>query len=231
MSVISSISGLGSLSNVLPTSNKNRMAGGRGNDGDNDGSKVSGGVGRANFMSAIEQALGQSLSRTAGAVTAAVPPNSASATSPAQDPQSALNPFLHNLFAALNQATGSGNGASATDNPSNMGNPSVSGVGHHHHHGGSNLTASIQSLLQQLSSSSQSASSSNSSTSINSQISGTDAISNLSSSFQGLMSAVDTSQGRGASATAPSVQSFLQNLLQDLKGGQNISGAVISTKA
>jgi hypothetical protein len=112
-----------------------------------------------------------------------------------------------------------------------MGNPSVSGVGHHHHHGGSNLTASIQSLLQQLSSSSQSASSSNSSTSINSQISGTDAISNLSSSFQGLMSAVDTSQGRGASATAPSVQSFLQNLLQDLKGGQNISGAVISTKA
>ena len=132
MSDISSISGLGSLSNVLPTSNKNRMAGGRGNDGDNDGSKVSGGVGRANFMSAIEQALGQSLSRSAGAVTAAVTPNSASATNPAKDPQSALNPFLHNLFAALNQARGSGNGASATDNPSNMGNPSVSGVGHHH---------------------------------------------------------------------------------------------------
>ena len=230
MSDISSISGLGSLSNVLPTSNKNRMAGGRGNDGDNDASKVSGGVGRANFMSAIEQALGQSLSRTAGAVTAAVPPNSASATSPAQDPQSALNPFLHNLFAALNQATGSGNGASATDNPSNMGNPFVSGIGHHHH-GGSNLTANIQSLLQQLSSSSQSASSINSSTSTSNQTSGTDALSNLSSSFQGLMSAVDTSQGRGASATAPSVQSFLQNLLQDLKGGQNISGAVISTKA
>jgi len=230
MSDISSISGLGSLSNVLPTSNKNRMAGGRGNDGDNDGSKVSGGVGRANFMSAIEQALGQSLSRTAGAVTAAVPPNSASATSPAQDPQSALNPFLHNLFAALNQATGSGNGASATDNPSNMGNPSVSGVGHHHH-GGSNLTANIQSLLQQLSSSSQSTSSINSSTSTSNQTSGADALSNLSSSFQGLMSAVDTSQGRGASSTAPSVQSFLQNLLQDLKGGQNISGAVISTKA
>jgi hypothetical protein len=50
MSDISSISGLGSLSNVLPTSNKNRSAGGRDNDGDNDGSKVSGGVGRANFM-------------------------------------------------------------------------------------------------------------------------------------------------------------------------------------
>jgi hypothetical protein len=230
MSDISSISGLGSLSNVLPTSNKNRMAGGRGNDGDNDGSKVSGGVGRANFMSAIEQALGQSLSRSAGAVTAAVTPNSASATNPAQDPQSALNPFLHNLFAALNQATGSGNGASATDNPSNMGNPSVSGVGHHHH-GGSNLTANIQSLLQQLSSSSQSTSSINSSTSTSNQTSGADALSNLSSSFQGLMSAVDTSQGRGASSTAPSVQSFLQNLLQDLKGGQNISGAVISTKA
>jgi len=230
MSDISSISGLGSLSNVLPTSNKNRMAGGRGNDGDNDGSKVSGGVGRANFMSAIEQALGQSLSRSAGGVTAAVTPNSTSATNPAHDPQSALNPFLHNLFAALNQATGSGNGASATDNPSNMGNPSVSGVGHHHH-GGSNLTASIQSLLQQLSSSSQSTSSSNSSMSSSNPIRGTDAISNLSSSFQGLMSAVDTSQGRGASATTPSVQSFLQNLLQDLKGGQNISGAVISTKA
>ena len=230
MSDISSISGLGSLSNVLPTSNKNRMAGGRGNDGDNDGSKVSGGVGRANFMSAIEQALGQSLSRSAGAVTAAVTPNSPSATNPVKDPQSALNPFLHNLFAALNQATGSGNGASATDNPSNMGNPSVSGVGHHHH-GGSNLTANIQSLLQQLSSSSQSTSSSNSSMSSSNSIRGTDAISNLSSSFQGLMSAVDTSQGRGASSTTPSVQSFLQNLLQDLKGGQNISGAVISTKA
>ena len=230
MSDISSISGLGSLSNVLPTSNKNRMAGGRGNDGDNDGSKVSGGVGRANFMSAIEQALGQSLSRSAGAVTAAVTPNSASATNPAKDPQSALNPFLHNLFAALNQATGSGNGASATDNPSNMGNPPVSGIGHHHH-GGSNLTENIQSLLQQLSSSSQNTSSSNSGMSSSNPIRGTDAISNLSSSFQGLMSAVDTSQGRGASSTTPSVQSFLQNLLQDLKGGQNISGAVISTKA
>ena len=230
MSDISSISGLGSLSNVLPTSNKNRMAGGRGNDGDNDGSKVSGGVGRANFMSAIEQALGQSLSRSAGAVTAAVTPNSASATNPVKDPQSALNPFLHNLFASLNQARGSGNGASATDNPSNMGNPSVSGVGHHHH-GGSNLTENIQSLLQQLSSSSQNTSSSNSGMSSSNPIRGTDAISNLSSSFQGLMSAVDTSQGRGASSTTPSVQSFLQNLLQDLKGGQNISGAVISTKA
>ena len=230
MSDISSISGLGSLSNVLPTSNKNRMAGGRGNDGDNDGSKVSGGVGRANFMSAIEQALGQSLSRSAGAVTAAVTPNSPSATNPVKDPQSALNPFLHNLFAALNQARGSGNGASATDNPSNMGNPSVSGVGHHHH-GGSNLTENIQSLLQQLSSSSQNTSSSNSGMSSSNPIKGTDAISNLSSSFQGLMSAVDTSQGRGASSTTPSVQSFLQNLLQDLKGGQNISGAVISTKA
>ena len=206
------------------------MAGGRGNDGDNDGSKVSGGVGRANFMSAIEQALGQSLSRTAGAVTAAVPPNSASATSPAQDPQSALNPFLHNLFAALNQASGPGAGTSATNNPSNMGNPSVSGAGHHHH-GGSNLTANIQSLLQQLSSSSQSTSSSNSSMSSSNSIRGTDAISNLSSSFQGLMSAVDTSQGRGPSSTTPNLQSFLQNLLQDLKGGQNISGAVISTKA
>ena len=230
MSDISSISGLGSLSNVLPTSNKNRMAGGRGNDGDNDGSKVSGGVGRANFMSAIEQALGQSLSRSAGALTAAVTPNSASATNPSQDPQSALNPFLHNLFAALNQASGPGAGTSVTDNPSNMSNPSVSGVGHHHH-GGSNLTANIQSLLQQLSSSSQSTSSSNSSMSSSNSIRGTDAISNLSSSFQGLMSAVDTSQGRGASSTTPSVQSFLQNLLQDLKGGQNISGAVISTKA
>ena len=230
MSDISSISGLGSLSNVLPTSNKNRMAGGRGNDGDNDGSKVSGGVGRANFMSAIEQALGQSLSRSAGAVTAAVTPNSASATNPAKDPQSALNPFLHNLFAALNQASGPGAGTSATNNPSNMGNPSVSGVGHHHH-GGSNLTENIQSLLHPLSSSSQNTSSSNSGMSSSNPIRGTDAISNLSSSFQGLMSAVDTSQGRGASSTTPSVQSFLQNLLQDLKGGQNISGAVISTKA
>ncbi len=230
MSDISSISGLGSLSNVLPTSNKNRMAGGRGNDGDNDGSKVSGGVGRANFMSAIEQALGQSLSRSAGAVTAAVTPNSPSATNPVKDPQSALNPFLHNLFAALNQASGLGAGTSATDNPSSMGNPSVSGAGHHHH-GGSNLTANIQSLLQQLSSSSQSTSSSNSSMSSSNSIRGTDAISNLSSSFQGLMSAVDTSQGRGPSSTTPNLQSFLQNLLQDLKGGQNISGAVISTKA
>ncbi len=230
MSDISSISGLGSLSNVLPTSNKNRMAGGRGNDGDNDGSKVSGGVGRANFMSAIEQALGQSLSRSAGAVTAAVTPNSASATNPAKDPQSALNPFLHNLFAALNQASGPGAGTSATNNPSNMGNPSVSGVGHHHH-GGSNLTENIQSLLQQLSSSSQNTSSSNSGMSSSNPIRGTDAISNLSSSFQGLMSAVDTSQGRGPSSTTPNLQSFLQNLLQDLKGGQNISGAVISTKA
>jgi hypothetical protein len=225
MSSINSISGLTNLSYLQPTTNTTQSIGGGDADGDNDGSSGAGGVGRSNFLSAIEQALGQSLSGGISSATSASSPTSSStpSSSSTQDPQAALQAFLQNLFAALHQTGGQGNGATATSNSN--GSSSTPGVGHHHHRGSSNLAANIQSLLQQLSSTSQSASTSNTS-------SGSDALSNLNSSFQNLISTINASQGQGAAAAPPpTLQAFLQNFLNDLNGGQNISGAVVSTQA
>ena len=83
------------------------------------------------------------------------------------------------------------------------------------------LSANVQNLLQQLASNSQSTSTSSQSS---------EALNNLKSSYQNLISVVKSApQGQGSSAT--NLQLFLQNLLQDLNGGQNISGAVINTTA
>jgi hypothetical protein len=235
MSNIGSIPGLSSLFNMQSTSNTTRSAGGKDSDGDNDGSRVRGGVGRSNFMSAIQQALGQTMSSNSG--TSSVASSATSSSSSTQDPQTAvaMKAFMQNLFAALHQSSGQSNATAATGsatdaNTSNAGNSSTAEVGRHHH-GGSNLTTNIQNLLQQLSSSSQSTSTGSPSAPTSIPSNGTDALRNLSSNFQNLISALDTSQGQGVPATTPNLQSFLQNLLQDLSGGQNISGAVVSTKA
>lgn len=231
MSSISNISGSSNLSYLQPTTNATKQVGGSDVDGDNDGGSKVGRVGRSNFMSAIEEALGQTLSGSSGASSATSTSGSSSSTSSTQDPQTALQAFLHSLFSAMHQMGGQGNGAAATGNDAD-GNSSASGVGrhHHHHHGGSNLTASIQNLLQQLSSNSQSGSTNSQSSSSAGQGGGTDALSNLNSSFQNLINTINASQGQGAPAATPTLQAFMQNLLQDLKSGQNISGAVVSVK-
>lgn len=96
------------------------------------------------------------------------------------------------------------------------------------------MTAGIESLLQQLNASSQSSASGNSSDSSSSGNSGsgnTSAIGNLNSSFQNLVSSLDASQGQSATAAnTPSLQTFLQNLLQNIGNTQNSTGSVISTQ-
>ncbi len=211
MSAINNVSGSANLSYLQPATNSTPTG------VDADGNNGSSGVARkSNFLNAIERALGQTLSGSSGASSATPASGSTSSSSSAQDPQAALQAFLQSLFAALTQSGGQG---TASDN----GSPSVAGAGHHHHHGASNLTANIQNLLQQLSSGSPGTSTGNSTSS--------NALSNLNSSFQNLINSISASQGQGASATTPNLQSFLQNLLQDLNGGQNISGAAVSTQA
>ena len=227
MSSISNISGSSSISYVPPTTSTIQSIGGGDTDGDNDGSMGAGKVGKSNFLSALQQALGQSLSGSSGASSATSTSDPASPSNLTQDPQVALQSFLHSLFAALHQAGGQAATAGNGTDSDGDGSSSAAGVGGRHHRGGSNLSANIQNLLQQLSSSSQSSSTSSPSTSTSS----TDALGNLNSSFQNLINTLSASQGKGTPTTSPDLQSFLQNFMQDLSGGQNISGAVVNTKA
>jgi len=225
MSSIGNVSGATNVSYLQPATNSAQSVARSDSDGDNDSSSGVGKVGKSNFLNAIEQALGQSMPGSTATSSATSASNSTSPSVSTQNPPAALQTFLHSLFAALHQGSGRGSAAVASGSDSN--NPGVSStptVGRHHH-GDSNLAANIQGLLQQLSSGSQ-GSSTNSSSGSN------DAIGTLNSSFQNLINTINTSQAQGAtSAAAPSLQSFLQNLLQDMSGGQSISGAVVSTKA
>lgn len=91
------------------------------------------------------------------------------------------------------------------------------------------MAAAIQNLLQQLNGSVQNASTGNNGSSGNN---GSNAISSLNSSFQNLVSSLDATQGQGATATnTPTLQNFLQNLLQNIGNVQNSSGSMVSTLA
>lgn len=223
MSTIYNIYSSTNVSYVQQTTSTTQSVGRRSTDNANDSGRGVDKAGRSNLMNAIEQALGQTLSDSSGLPPVTSTAKATTSSSATQDPQAALQAFLHSLFAALHQAGGRGHGMTASDGVENGGSSPVSGVGQHHR-GNSSLVANIQTLLQQLSSISQS----NSATG---QSSLSDALSNLNSSFQNLIDAINKSQGHGAAAVAPTLQSFLQNLQQDLSGGQNISGAVVSTKA
>lgn len=229
MSSISNIFGSTNAPYVSPTTNATRSVGGGDASGDNDGGSGAGKVGKSNFLNAVEQALGQTLSGGSGTSPATPASNPTSSANSTQDPQAALQAFMHSLFAALHQAGGQGNAAAtgkgADADGDNDSSSSTSEVGRHHH-GGSNLAAGIQNLLQQLSSNSALTTGQSSGTA---QGSGTDTLGNLNSSFQNLIDALGASQGQGTQTA--SLQSFLQNLQQDLSGGQNISGAVVNTKA
>lgn len=224
MNSIGNISGVNSLSYVSPTTNASPSVGGGDSDGDRGSRGGAGGVGKANFMSAIEQALGQSFSGGTTSTSAVSSSTDPTATAATQDPQAALQSFLHNLFAALHQSGGQGNaptvGGDKDSDGDGDGAGAVSGGGRHR--GGANMTSNLQSLLQQLSAGTQNASPAG-------QSSGNDALAGLNSSFQSLIASIGSSQG-GATAS-PTLQSFLQNLQQDLSNGQNISGALLSTKA
>jgi len=215
MSSISNISSVSKVSYLQPKPDMKKAAGGDA-DGDNDGGAGAGKVNKSNFMNAIAQALGQTL--TAGSTTSAatsVVKQATAATAPSnatQDPQAALQTFLHNLMSALHQSDGQA--ATSAD----AGSPPAPATGARPREG---LSANIQNVLQQLASNNQGAP-------IDSQKS--EALDNLKSSYQNLINVVKSApQGQASSAT--NLQLFLQNLLQDLNGGQNISGAVINTTA
>ena len=199
----SNVSGLNKMPYLQTAPNTAQPVVGNDADGDNDGSSGSARIGKSNFMSAIEQALGQSLSDNAGV--------SSATSSSAKDPQAALQAFLHNLISALHQqATSNG-----VDTAGNNGGSS-SAVGSRPRGG---LSANIQGLLQQLSSNKLGASKDSP---------GSDALDSLNSSYQNLINAINAHK-QGSSTT--NLQSFLQNLQQDLNGGQSISGAVVNTTA
>jgi hypothetical protein len=204
MNVISGLSALASLPSLL-SSGAQRVSG----DGDGDHGKES--VGKSNFMDAVTHALDQSLSGSS-AKTHVSHKTSAAPDATTQDPQVALQGFLQNLFSSLSQASGNTGGQQDS---------SVAGVGSSHH--GSHIAQSLQNLLQQLSSTTDSSSNSSSSSG--------NSLSQLNSSFQNLVSSINSEQGQGASAPQPTLQAFLQNLMQDVGKGQNISGTIVSTQA
>lgn len=203
MNVISGLSALASLPSLL-SSGAQRVSG----DGDGDHGKES--VGKSNFMDAVTHALDQSLSGSS-AKTHVSHKTSAAPDATTQDPQVALQGFLQNLFSSLSQASGNTGGQDG----------SVSGVGSSHQ--GSHVAQSLQNLLQQLSSTTGGSSTAASSSG--------NSLSQLNSSFQNLVSSINSAQGQGASAPQPTLQAFLQNLMQDVGKGQNISGTIVSTQA
>ncbi len=200
MNIISGLSALASLPSLL-SSGAQRVSG----DADGDHGQES--IGKSNFMNAVNQALDQSLSGSASKTPVS---HKTAATTTAQDPQVALQGFLHNLFSSLSQV--SGNTADQDG--------AVSNVGSRH---GSHIASSLQSLLHQLSSTTGSSSASANSSG--------GSLSHLDSSFQNLIASINSAQGQAASASQPTLQTFLQNLMQDVGNGQNISGTIVSTKA
>ena len=200
MNIISGLSALASLPSLL-SSGAQRVS------GDMDGDHGQESIGESNFMNAVTHALDQSQS---GSASKAPVSHKIVATTTAQDPQVALQGFLQNLFSSLSQV--SGNTADQDG--------AVSNIGSRHD---SHITASLQSLLQQLSSTTggSSASASSSGSSLN----------HLDSSFQNLISSINSAQGQATAASQPTLQTFLQNLMQDVGNGQSISGTIVSTKA
>jgi hypothetical protein len=236
MSSINGVSGSNNwawLQQSYNSSNSTQQVSGKVSDGDNDGSSGIGGAtgsGPSSFLSTIVQALEQSLSSSAGSspatssTSSAVTNTSTTASNSAQNPEAALQAFMQNLFATIGQPGGSSPAGTAGNAPGST----PSGVEGHrgHHHDGGQLSAGIQSLLQQLNANSSQSSSSGSATDSNNALNG------LNSSFQNLVSSLDATQGVNQNAAGtPTLQSFLQNLMQNIGSAQNTSGSVVSTLA
>ena len=57
-------------------------------------------------------------------------------------------------------------------------------------------------------------------------------LSSLNASFQNLVNSLDAADGQSASAAnTPSLQTFLQNLMQNIGNVQNMKSSIISTQA
>lgn len=223
MSTIRNISGLSNPFLVQSASGNQPSTATVDSDGDNDGSGVAARVGNGSwFMQSILQALEQTVNAgsasSSTAASGASDPSQGSGST--QGVQSAFQGFMHDLFAALHQQNGNGNTPSSGGEAGNQ-SGSVSGARHSGRHG--YMAARVQDLLQQLSASSQSDSAGTADNCSSS-------LATLNTSFQYLVKAIQNGQS-AASASTPTLKSFLQSLQQSLGGGQSISGAVVNTQA
>lgn len=176
-----------------------------------DSDRGAGGIGKSNFVNAIMQALGQGATGTQASSGTA--PSATATAAASTTPQAALQSFMQTLSAALGQTNGGDSDGDKDDGKQ------VSGGGRQ----GSNMTASIQNLLQQLSTNSPA-------TPETSASPATDILGTLNTSYQNLMTSMNSAQGQTPAST-PTLPSFLQNFMQNMNNGQNISGAMISTQA
>lgn len=212
-----------------------RGIGGVDSDGDNDGSGSAGrarGGGARAFMQSVFQALSQlglitpnqGTGSGASATQASTDTSAASAASTnsppggQQDVRHALHAFMHSLFHALRgieSAQGSASSGSAQSDVAATGSQPKYGT----------FTSALQTLLQGLG-----ASGTASATNGNE--------SDLQAAFQNLVQALGAT-GSSGSSTSPTLQSFLQALLQDLNsksGGTNgaspnPAGNIVATAA
>ncbi len=221
---MSTITGIQNTSYYQPTSNVGSTSPTIGSDGDNDGSGANGTVGRSGhhhhgvFSSAIMQTLsqlesGSSASSTTGSSSTSAASTSASSGVTSQ--QQALSTFMQDLFATLGGQNGQSPSTSGTSQGTvasdSVGTNSVSSYGTQ---GGlGKLVSELQSLAQQMSFSGTTSGQSTSNTST------------LQSDFQNLVSSTG-----GSSANMPSLDSFLQDLAQNLRNG-NSTGNIVNTKA
>jgi hypothetical protein len=194
------------------TSGAQRGVGGVDSDGDNDGSSAVRRPGRGHaFMQSVLQTLSQ-LGLTA--------PNqdAGSATGDQQSVGQALHAFMHSLFHAL-RGSESAQGSEHNSASQSEGNASASQPNY------GDLTSALQTLLQNLTSAADAPAANGSE-------------SDLQTAFQNLVQALGTS-GSSGSSTPPTLQGFVQTLLQDLsnKGGNlnsaslNPAGNVVATAA
>jgi hypothetical protein len=207
-------------------------SGAQDSDRNNQGSRLSGASGvHGKFALVVSQALSH-LGISFGASSST---SDTSSTTSTQDPQQALDSFMHNLFAALhgngtaqstisstNQAAGGSDSGGDNDGGGTSAVSGTSGNGHQQHYGGwvSNLESNLQNLIQRLSSSSSQGASDSSTAGSSSSNSALDA---LQQSFNGLLSA------NGVSGGNASLSSFLQSLSQDLQGAP-ATGNVVTAK-
>ena len=224
MSLISSISGNSWNPTLQQASSSSRV---RGGDRDGDGERQGGQGGPGGLLSAARGALEQlgiGSSSSASSSSAAASATKTALGSTTSDAQQALQNFMQTLMAALQSQHGQGSGAAQSGNTQaasgNDGDAddqasTIKGAGGAKRlHGGGRMSAlksDLDKLIQQLNSSSASGGSSSSTSTNAGSSTGSSALSNLQSSFQGLLSTVGGNTGTGASLT-----SFLQAFGQKL---------------
>lgn len=216
MSTINNLSGVNSMLSPQISSGTVSPIGG----GDSDGDTAASSAARAGRASNFLQAIGQSLERlgvNTASLSAPVSVTAAQAneTNPNQSAQGALQSFVKSLLGALHQAD-ENDGTPTTDKDNDT---DISGATAKAGRKGSGLVAKIQNLIQQIYAASQNPAQNAASGSLN----------ELNASFKNLLDALSKSPA-SSSQNAPTLQAFLQNMVQDLGNGQSISGAAVDTK-